>query len=96
MPFSSLFRKKKVDVDAERRSRLLQSGRITDGTVMDTGNDESGSIRQIYFSYEVSGVEYQSSQLLDPEQRLREANYSPGAQVTIRYDPHRPGNSIVV
>ena len=96
MPLLDLFRKKKVDVEALRRTRLLQAGRITDGVVMDTGNDDSGSVRQIYFSYEVSGVEYESSQLLDSDQRLREADYSPGAHVTIRYDPQRPGNSIVV
>ena len=96
MSFINLFRKKKVDVEAHRRSRLLQAGRITDGVIMDTGNDDSGCIRQVYFSYEVSGVEYESSQLLDADQRLRETDYSPGAHVTIRYDPQRPGNSVVV
>ncbi|HEX8847583.1 MAG TPA: DUF3592 domain-containing protein [Pyrinomonadaceae bacterium] len=96
MPLSNLFRRKKTDPEAERRARLLQSGRITDGIVIDTGNDADGAIRQIFFTYEVSGVEYESSQLLDDEQRRREINYAPGAHVTIRYDPHRPGNSIVV
>lgn len=96
MPLSNLFRRKKVDAEAERRTRLLQAGRITEGVIIDTGNDDAGSIRQVYFSYEVSGVEYESSQLLDATQRQREIDYSPGARVTIRYDPHRPGNSIVV
>jgi hypothetical protein len=96
MPLSNLFRRKKVDLAEQWRARLLQSGRITDGVIMDTGNDESGSVRQIYFSYEVSGVEYESSQLLSADQRLRETDYSPGAHVTIRFDPQRPGNSIVV
>ena len=96
MPISNLFRRKKVDAEAERRARLLRTGRITDGVIIDTGNDDSGSIMQIYFSYEVSGVEYESSQLLDAEQRKREIDYYPGAHVTIRFDPHRPGNSVVV
>jgi hypothetical protein len=96
MPLSNLFRRKKVDAEAERRTRLLQAGRITEGVIIDTGNDDAGSIRQVYFSYEVSGVEYESSQLLDATQRQREIDYAPGARVTIRYDPHRPGNSIVV
>ncbi|MDT4968098.1 MAG: hypothetical protein QOJ64_2835 [Acidobacteriota bacterium] len=96
MPLSNLFRRKKVDLLEQWRARLLQSGRITDGVIMDTGNDESGSVRQIYFSYEVSGVEYESSQLLSTDQRLRESDYFPGAYVTIRYDPQHPGNSIVV
>ena len=96
MPLSNWFRRKKADPEVVRRSRLLQSGRITEGVIIDTGNDDSGAIRQIYFSYEVSGVEYESSQLLNDEQRQREADYSPGARVTIRFDPHRPGNSVVV
>ena len=96
MPLSNLFRRKKADPELERRARLLQGGRITEGIIIDTGNDDSGAIRQIYFSYEVSGVEYESSQLLNDEQRQRELDYSPGARVTIRYDPHRATNSIVV
>jgi len=96
MPLSNLFRKKKADPEVERRGRLLQGGRITEGVIIDIGSDDSGAVRQVYFSYEVSGVEYESSQLLNDEQREREVDYSPGARVTIRYDPHRPGNSIVV
>jgi len=96
MSLSNMFRRKKVDAEAERRVRLLSSGRIADGIIVDTGNDDAGAIRQIYYSYEVSGVEYESSQLLDNDQRQREMNYAPGASVTIRYDPRQPGNSIVV
>jgi hypothetical protein len=96
MPLSNLFRRKKADPEAERRSRLLQHGRITEGVIIDIGSDDSGVVRQVYFHYEVSGVEYESSQLLSDEQSSRESDYSPGARVTIRYDPHRPGNSLVV
>jgi hypothetical protein len=96
MPLSNLFRRKKSDPEAERRARLLASGRITEGAVLDTGNDDSGAIRQIYYRYEVSGVEYESSQLLNDEQRQHEINYAPGAHVIIRYDPRQPGNSVVV
>ncbi len=96
MPLSNLFRRKKTDPEAERRARLLRNGRIADGIVLDTGNDEAGSVRQVYYSYEVSGVEYESSQLLDEDQRRRENSYFPGATVTVRYDPHQPGNSVVV
>jgi hypothetical protein len=96
MPLSNWFRRKKADPEVERRTRLLQNGRITEGTIIDTGNDDSGAIRQVYFHYEVSGVEYESSQLLSAEQQERANSYSPGARVTIRYDPHRPANSVVV
>ena len=96
MPLSNLFRRKKTDPEGERRARLLQAGRITEGVILDVGNDDAGAIRQVYFSYEVSGVEYESSQLLNDAQRANELDYCPGARVTIRYDPHRPGNSLVV
>ena len=96
MSLSDWFRRKKADPEIERRARLLQQGRITEGVIIDTGNDDSGAIRQVYFSYEVNGVEYESSQLLNDEQRERENDYSPGAHVTIRYAPHQPGNSVVV
>jgi hypothetical protein len=96
MPLSNWFRRKKADPEVERRTRLLQMGRITEGTIIDTGNDDSGAIRQVYFHYEVSGVEYESSQLLSEEQQESATNYAPGARVTIRYDPHRPANSVVV
>jgi len=96
MPLRNLFRSKKGDPEAERRARLLRNGRIADGIILDTGNDDAGAIRQIYFHYEVSGVEYESSQLLDSGQLQRQSEYFPGAHVTIRYDPHQPGNSVVV
>jgi hypothetical protein len=96
MSLLNWFRRKKADPEVERRTRLLQQGRITEGVILDTGNDDSGAIKQVYFHYEVSGVEYESSQLLNAEQQAREASYAPGARVTIRYDPHRPGNSVVV
>ncbi|PYS50353.1 MAG: hypothetical protein DMF68_07580 [Acidobacteria bacterium] len=96
MPLPNFLRRKKTDHEAERRARLLKFGRIVDGTILDTGIDDAGAVRQIYYRYEVSGVEYESSQLLDEEQRHRESSYFPGAFVTIRYDPHQPGNSVVV
>ena len=96
MPLLNLFRSKKGDPEAERRARLLRNGRIADGIILDTGNDDAGAIRQIYYHYEVSGVEYESSQLLDQGQLQRQMEYFPGAHVTIRYDPRQPGNSVVV
>ena len=96
MPLSNLFRRKKSDPEAERRARLLRGGRITEGVVFDVGSDDTGAIRQIYFHYEVSGVEYESSQLLDAGQRQRPGDYFPGARVTVRFNPRQPGNSVVV
>ncbi len=96
MPLSNWFRRKRVNAEAERRARLLQAGRLTDGFVLDTISDDSGDITHIFYRYTVSGVDYESSQLLDQQQQARPLDYAPGAQVAIRYDPRQPGNSIVV
>ena len=96
MGIFSIFRRRQPDDEATRRQRLLKTGRIADGIVMDIATDEAGLIRNIYFSYTISGVDYESSQTLDEEQRRRQADYAPGARVTVRYHPGQPGNSTVV
>jgi hypothetical protein len=96
MAFLDRFRPKKEDPEAVRRARLLQGGRIAEGSVLDIGTDSAGDITLIFYSYSISGVEYESSQLLDQEQRARQYDYTPGARITIRFDPRQPGNSTVV
>ncbi len=96
MGIFDLFRRKKTDDEAARRARLLQSGRITEGTIFDISTDQEGHITQIFFNYSISGVEYEASQALDHEQRLRQGDYTPGAHITVRFDPRQPGNSVVV
>jgi hypothetical protein len=64
--------------------------------VLDTLNDASDNIHQIFFNYQVNGVEYESSQSLNQQQRAQQASYAPGARLIIRYDPHQPANSVVV
>jgi len=90
------FRRKKVDPEIGRRAILLRAGRITDGAIFDIETDTNGSTTLIFYSYTVNGVEYESSQYLDSEQVLHLGDYSPGATVTIRFDPHQPVNSLVV
>jgi len=91
------FRRQKEDPEMKRRARLLRTGRIAEGGILDVQNDAaSGAIAQIFYNYTVNGVEYESSQSLDDNQRRREVDYSPGARITIRYDPHQPANSVVV
>jgi hypothetical protein len=96
MAFLDRFRRKREDPELGRRVRLLRGGRIAEGSVIDIGTDASGEVTHIFFSYNVSGVEYESSQYLDQEQRARAEDYAPGARVVIRYDPHQAGNSVVV
>jgi hypothetical protein len=98
MGIRDIFRRRKSDDEAERERRgiLLRAGRITEGSIFDVITDESGAITQVFYNYEINGVEYESSQLLDTEQSARSADYFPGARVTVRFNPRQPGNSLVV
>ena len=97
MSFLARFRRKKSkeDVEIARRALLLRSGRIGEATVLAADEDGDGNLILSY-SYTLGGVDYQAFQKLDAEQRLRESDYLPGAQVALRYDPRRPANSLVV
>ena len=96
MSFLNFFRRKKGDPEKARRAHLLKRGRIAEGRILDvSGDDKTGVITHIYYQYEISGVEYESSQSLDEEQQLRSVDYAPGAKITVRYNPHQPGNSVV-
>lgn len=106
MSLRDLFRRKPVDTEADRRARLLQTGRITDGFVTNIGaddqeidaDDNAETVTDvIYFTYQVNGVDYNSSQTLTAEQLQRSTTaYAPGTTVTVRYDPRQPANAIVV
>ncbi|HST52189.1 MAG TPA: DUF3592 domain-containing protein [Pyrinomonadaceae bacterium] len=96
MGFLSIFRRKKSDDEATRRAALLRAGRITEGSIFDVITDDAGTITQVFYNYQINGVEYESSQALDPDQRQRSTEYFPGASVTVRFNPRQPGNSVVV
>jgi hypothetical protein len=96
MGIFDIFRKKKEGGEDERRATLLRTGRVTEGAIFDVITDEAGAITQVFYNYEINGVQFESSQTLDPEQRLRPADYFPGARVTVRFNPRQPGNSLVV
>ena len=96
MGIRDFFRRSKTDDEAERRTNLLRAGRITEGSIFDVITDEAGAITHVFYNYEINGVEYESSQLLDAGQRQRSGDYFPGARVTVRFNPRQPGNSVVV
>ncbi len=96
MGILDLFRRKQVDGEAARRAELLRTGRITEGSIFDVITDEAGAITHVFYNYEINGVEYESSQTLDTDQRMRSGDYFPGARVTVRFNPRQPGNSVVV
>ena len=95
MSFLDRFRSKKDD-DASRISRLLTTGRMVDGSIVDVVTDDNARIIEVTYSYIVAGVRYESSQQLNTEQQLHSDRYGPGRQVVVRYDRLRPANSVVV
>ena len=96
MGIRDFFKRSKTDDEAERRNNLLRAGRITEGSIFDVITDEAGAITHVFYNYEINGVEYESSQLLDAGQRQRSGDYFPWARVTVRFNPRQPGNSVVV
>ena len=95
MSFLDRFRKKPED-EASRIARLSKTGRMTDGEIIDAVTDNDGRMIQVTYSYLLAGVQYESSQALSDSQQQRAKDYAPGKQITVRYDPRRPANSIVV
>jgi len=98
-----LFRRKPKsanDLERERRSFLDQSGRITDGTVIDVQELQSGEHKfstLLIYHYDVAGVSYECSQdvtYLRPMINLHSCRL--GLPTSVRYDPQNPGNSIIV
>ena len=88
-----LLRRNKFDAN-ERRRFLLATGRITDGVIIDRQVDADGREVAIY-SYTLNGVDFESADILTDEQRADPIKYAPGANVGIRYDQRKQGNSIV-
>ena len=88
------FRRKKED-ETSRFARLSKTGRIAEGNIIDVTLDQTSRVTEVFYAYEIAGVEYESSQPLNEEQQSRQEIYKPGARVMIRYDPRQPANSIV-
>lgn len=87
---------RKKEDERSRTARLLSTGRIVEGRILDLASDEDNSPAIIFYSYNIHGVEYESSQTLNSQQQSSIGRYAPGARVAIRYDPRQPANSIVV
>jgi hypothetical protein len=98
-------RKRPTEEELEklRREELVLSGRIIDGTVIDIsdlGPEDCGranGLRLILYKYEIAGVVYECSQdvtLLRDHVDIYKCRLS--FPCSVRYDPHRPVNSIIV
>lgn len=86
--------------ERERRMRISEMGRITDGTVIDVNELEvngSGEIQLLVYQYDVAGVSYEASQdVTTLRHRVDLHSCRAGLMTSIKYDPANPGNSIVI
>lgn len=98
----ALRRKKKttLELEKERRDWINSIGRITDGTVIDVNELSStgdGSAQMLIYQYDVAGVSYEASQdVTYLRQLINLHSCRLGVPTSVKYDPHNPGNSIVV
>jgi hypothetical protein len=90
-----------ADLERERRTWLDGIGRITDGTVIDVhelpvGDAHHSTVFLIY-KYDVAGVSYECSQdVTYLRQWINLHSCRLGLPTSVKYDPHNPGNSLVV
>lgn len=91
------------ELERLRRERLVKTGRIIDGTILDISDidaSESGrtdGMQLILYKYEIAGVVYECSQdvtHLKDHVNIYECRLS--FPCSVRYDPHRPANSIII
>lgn len=93
------------EIERERRAELVRSGRIMDGTILDISefepasptSDQPAEIHFILYKYEIGGVAYECSQDVSAlRDHVTPAELRLGFPCSVRYDIHRPENSIVV
>ena len=95
MGLFDIFKKNKnIDLEAKRIEYLNRFGRITDGEIIDSEMTDTGEV--IYYTYNVHGANYESSEILSSERLINPLKYAPGAKVGVRYDPKQHANSILV
>ena len=91
MGFLDKFRRKKEPTEAERRAHLRATGRITEGVILES--NMNGNEEIVYYLYTLNGVDFESSERLDDQQKANPLKYAPGQKINVRYDPRNQGNS---
>jgi hypothetical protein len=89
------------DLERERRTDLARGGRIIDGNVIDVlelEEDVSGQqMILLVYTYDVAGVTYEASQdVTHLRQFIDLYSCRLGLPASVKYDPHNPGDSIVI
>lgn len=88
-----LYKLRGRDPIAEYNAWLISFGRVTEGRVLDLLEEEGRIV--IYYRYNIANVDYETSQHLTEDQLNRGELYVPGASISVRFDPKRPGISVV-
>ena len=88
-------------IERERRDQLTLGGRIIVGNVIDVLElEESDSGQQmilLVYKYDVAGVTYEASQdVTYLRQFIDIYSCRLGLPASVKYDPHNPGDSIVI
>ena len=91
------------ELERQRREYLVQTGRIIDGTLLDItelDSSESGqpaAMQLLLYKYEIGGVVYECSQDVTPlRDMVNIHDCRLGFPCSVRYDTHKPENSIVI
>jgi hypothetical protein len=92
------------EIERERRAQLVRSGRIIDGTILDITEmetpvepDQQREISFVLYKYEIGGVAYECSQEVTAlRDFVNPAELRLSFPCSVRYDIHRPENSIVI
>jgi hypothetical protein len=92
------------EIERERRALLVRSGRIIDGTILDISDSAESNLasqpdelRFVLYKYEIGGVVYECSQDISAlRDRFRPEDFRLSFPCSVRYDVHRPENSIIV
>ena len=96
--FQRWWRKDPVELERRRRLDINKRGRITEGQIGDVVQAETAGRNSwlAIYSYQVAGVSYEASQDLTALPEVAAvALFLCGSTVSVKYDPRRPGNSII-
>jgi hypothetical protein len=101
--YALLRRKPKSAKEQERMRRvwLDSTGRITDGVVIDVQelapDSHSRPAILLIYKYDVAGVSYECSQdVTHLRHWINLHSCRLGLHTSVKYDPHNPGNSLVI
>lgn len=91
-------RKDPAELERLRRLDVNKRGRISAGRVVDLVEAETAGSksRLVVYSYEVAGVTYEAAQDVTALPEIAAiAQFVSGRTASVKFDPKRPGNSII-